>query len=363
MQLLAIVDRDDEVSVGKDGDVLQEVADRPGRDDRMWNRGELYLTVFSWLRDHQNLSVDVIEGAPAAGEVSFTIRRCKIRLSASQARVLDNGMADESPRLSHGSEWAAVRVFYPANAYQHPPSGLVQLRVVRRGSSYAEIDLGLGAQRVFTRPGDLLLSLPDRPTSFRIEDGRELTLLQVAPALALEIVQQCGGRGLDDLIPLLSRPVRDSLVAEIVRRLEKDDQEAAIAQRWALGLVFANLLRTANKLVARETPGRLSEESLAALLARVEASLDEAWSVERMASEVGLPRRTFAAFFRGAQGMPAHQYLLRLRADNAAELLRSTDLSIADVALKTGFAHQAHMTGVLSRLKGQTPGRIRSQNR
>jgi len=269
-------------------------------------------------------------------------------------------MSADYPDLPHGSAWAAARVYYPAHDYHHPPTGLVQLRVVRRGSSYADIDLGLGARRVFTRPGDLLLSLPDRPTLFRIDEGRELTLLQVTPALASKLIRQAGGHSLNDLTPLLRRPVRDPLVGELLRRLEFYDNDTAIAQQWALGVVFASLLRLAANLAARSKPAPLSEDALTALLARVQDRLAEPWTVEGMATEVGLPRRTFAAAFKAAKGMPVHQYLLRMRADRAVHLLRSTDLPITDVAQRAGFAHQAHMTRVLNRLKRATPAQIRA---
>lgn len=255
-----------------------------------------------------------------------------------------------------------TRVFFPAGTYRHPPPGLVQLRVVRRGSSYADIDLGLGlgARRVFTRPGDLLLTLPDRPTMLRIDDGRELTLLQVIPALATTLLRECGGLALDDLTPLLRRPLREPLVAEILRRLEDDEPPTRSAQHWALGLIFANLLRAARNMAATAKPPGLPGDALDALLTRIQANLTEAWPIERMAEEVGLPRRAFTAGFKDAKGMTAHQYLLRIRADQAEALLRTTDLPFADVAFRSGFANQAHMTRVLNRLIRRTPGQIRA---
>jgi AraC family transcriptional regulator len=50
-------------------------------------------------------------------------------------------------------------MFFPAGDYRHAPAGVVQLQVIRGGSSYAEIDLGSGLRHA-SRPGHLLLSLP-----------------------------------------------------------------------------------------------------------------------------------------------------------------------------------------------------------
>jgi AraC family transcriptional regulator len=268
-------------------------------------------------------------------------------------------MSNSYPDLPKGALWSVTGVFYSANAYQHPPAGLLQLRVVRRGSSYADIDLGHGSRRVFTRPGDLLLSFPDRSTAFRIAEGRELTLLQIKPKLAELLVQRAGGAALDDLRPLSHRPVREPLVAELVRRLEADDFGAAEGRDWALGLIVASLLVAARGLPGAKSVGVLSQTKLRELLGRVEQDLAVHWSVEDLAHVAGLPRRRFAASFKEAMGLPVHQYLLRLRAERAAVLLRETDLSIAQIASRTGFAHQAHLTRVTSSMLGASPNRIR----
>jgi len=134
-----------------------------------------------------------------------------------------------SADASEAQPWEISRVYFPAGVYRHPPSGLVQVRVVRRGSSYADIDLGAGAKRVFTRPGDLLVSLPDRPTAFTIEEGRELTLLQLDRHLVTRILAQIGGR-IEEYESLLRRPTREPLVAELCRRLEASDDEGTASR-------------------------------------------------------------------------------------------------------------------------------------
>jgi AraC family transcriptional regulator len=268
---------------------------------------------------------------------------------------------DGYPELLASASWGAARVVFPGKEYRHPPTGLVQLRLIRRGSAYLDVDLGLGLRHVFTRPGDLLLTLGDQATTFRGEDARELTLLQVRPGLARTLLRQSGGHRLQDLHPLLVRPVRDTVIAELLRRLEDGGYHSASTQRWALGLIFAHLLDLARQLGANAATSPLSSQALAELLTRVEGDLAQGWTVDRLAAEVQLPRRTFAAAFKQAKGTSVHQYVLRLRADQAAALLTATDMPIADIALRVGFAHQAHMTRVLNRLLGRTPSQIRAE--
>ena len=230
---------------------------------------------------------------------------------------------------------------------------------MRRGSSYAQIDLGLGTKMVYTRPGDLLVSVPSRGTAFHILEDRELTLLQVEPDFALKLLRRAGGSDFADLEPLLLKPVREPLVAEIIRRLEDRSEPGTGYHEWSIGLVMHALLREARKRSARPSRRDVSPDKLDEVLASVRARPDLQWSVDRLSEVAGLPRRVFAAMFKTSMGMPVHQYVMRLRADRAVDLLQSTDLSLVEVAARAGFSHQAHLTRVLGRLKGRTPSEIR----
>ena len=270
-------------------------------------------------------------------------------------------MAKSFSELPNGALWSSTRVIYPADHYRHASSTLLQVRLVRRGSSYAQIDLGLGPQRVYTRPGDLLVSLPDRGTAFRIDEARELTLLQVERRYALRLLRQTGASGFADLEPLLRKPAREPLVAEIIRRLEHAEPVGR-HHEWSVGLVMHGLFREARRLAARKDPRDVSSLRFEELMRSVRAQPDEPWSVDRLAEEAGVPRRAFAAMFKAAQGLPFHQYVMRLRAERAIDMLRTADLSLAEVATAAGFSHQAHMTRVLGRLKGKTPLQIRKSS-
>lgn len=64
-------------------------------------------------------------------------------------------------------------------------------------------------------------------------------------------------------------------------------------------------------------------------------------------------------FFRQT-GLPPHAYQTQLRINRAKELLREHQ-SLCDVAIKTGFADQSHLTRQFRRLVGVTPGRYAAE--
>ncbi|MDB4972807.1 MAG: AraC family transcriptional regulator [Myxococcaceae bacterium] len=271
-------------------------------------------------------------------------------------------MASSISALTAAAGSTTTRVFFPAGEYRHPASGLVQLRVVRSGSSYAEIDLGAGVRRVFTRPGDLLLSLPDSPTLFRIEDARELTMISIHRELAERLLRAANG-SLRELRVVAERPLRDPLLAEICRRMEDAPPSTEAVHEWTLGIALSSLLALAKARARIRDPKVLTSGGLRAVLTAIDAGLDATLSVERLAEVSGLARRAFARAFREATGLPVYQYILRRRVHRAVELLSNTELPLAQVAQQTGFTHQAHMTRVVSRLKATTPGQLRARAR
>ena len=67
--------------------------------------------------------------------------------------------------------------------------------------------------------------------------------------------------------------------------------------------------------------------------------------------------RTFRRFFGCSPGA----YLRRARVERAASMLRGKS-SLAEIALRCGFADQSHMTHIFRRTLGVTPGALRADN-
>jgi AraC family transcriptional regulator len=87
----------------------------------------------------------------------------------------------------------------------------------------------------------------------------------------------------------------------------------------------------------------------------VDAQLHQPITLADMAAAAGLSRMHFAAQFRMATGLRAHEYLLKRRIESAQRLLMETREPLAQIALSVGFKTQAHFTTVFRRFVGDTP--------
>lgn len=86
-------------------------------------------------------------------------------------------------------------------------------------------------------------------------------------------------------------------------------------------------------------------------------------SLADIAQAANLSERHLLRLFKEAVGVSPHQYVIRGRVEEAKALLRRTDLTIAEVAVVTGFAHHQHLNRHFKRLTGSSPERFRQEAR
>lgn len=103
----------------------------------------------------------------------------------------------------------------------------------------------------------------------------------------------------------------------------------------------------------------LSDGELATVVDLMQSRLADPVSIDELARSVNLSRSQFARSFKERTGRPPHQHLIRLRLEHARRLLRTSDLRIADIAVRSGFAHQEHLTRAMSAHFGATPAVMR----
>jgi AraC-like DNA-binding protein len=91
----------------------------------------------------------------------------------------------------------------------------------------------------------------------------------------------------------------------------------------------------------------------------MDAASDEAWPVARLARVSGVSEAHFARSFRDAFGVPPHRYLLTRRIERAAALLRETDLSITEIAFRTGWESLGTFGRTFRDVTGESPSSVR----
>jgi AraC-like DNA-binding protein len=94
----------------------------------------------------------------------------------------------------------------------------------------------------------------------------------------------------------------------------------------------------------------------------IDARYREPLDVPALARVAHLSPAHFSREFRRAFGETPHRYLLTRRMERAAELLRNTDRSIADICFTVGLSSVGSFTTTFGRTFGVTPTAYRASH-
>jgi AraC family transcriptional regulator len=217
------------------------------------------------------------------------------------------------------------------------------------------------AERVRLRAGALMMLEPGSGLRVYPREPAEMLVLGIEPAL-IAALSAAGTR------PWRPRPVRDlldpaiaTLALEIRRSMLADPASSTdyldMLARTLLVRVGCHMLDDLEEERGREalSPGKLSR-----IVQYIDARLHEAIAVETLAGMAGLSRSHFSRAFQRMTGDPPQRFILKRRVCRARDLLSGGDAPIAQIALKSGFSSQAHLSAAFRDDVGTTPSRYRA---
>lgn len=110
--------------------------------------------------------------------------------------------------------------------------------------------------------------------------------------------------------------------------------------------------------------GAVSVRDPVAALARiVEAGYDRGVRIEDLARDLGIDRSTLFRRFRASYGCSPRQWLMQVRLERARDLLLRGELTVADVANRSGFHDARGFARAFHARYGSPPGALRRQRK
>ncbi len=131
-------------------------------------------------------------------------------------------------------------------------------------------------------------------------------------------------------------------------------------------LIKAGILKLFACLMERSVPQKQARKTETAdrmkqVLSYIGDHYKEALTLEELSRQCGLCQGHFCRVFRQYTLKTPVQYINTVRLDAAAQLLRTTDRKVLDIALDTGFNSVSYFTGVFRDYVGMTPTVYRKQ--
>lgn len=97
-------------------------------------------------------------------------------------------------------------------------------------------------------------------------------------------------------------------------------------------------------------------------IAFIEQNFQNTISVEDIAAACGLNRSYFGKIFRESMGKSPQEFLISYRMTKAAELLKLTDLSVADIGNVVGYPNQLHFSRAFKNVYHIPPRQWRNEH-
>lgn len=167
------------------------------------------------------------------------------------------------------------------------------------------------------------------------------------------------------LAPLFDRPrvmtfdsQLQSLVQMCAGEFSRAPENNAMHRHLAAGIVhcMSERLERAPRHKVRHT---FSPDTIRRYLM---ANLQRRITVNELAGVACLSVSRFHELFRDMTGETPHQFLLNIRLEQAAHLITSTALTVAEISYRTGFSSQSALTNAFRKHRGITPSALRRTN-
>jgi AraC family transcriptional regulator len=241
------------------------------------------------------------------------------------------------------------------------------LVAVTKGAYVVESKKAGTWQRATYRPGSVGSTAPGNACTLRwraeIPQRMESLHVHLSAQLLTATAAALGesGRLALDLLPdclLLGDPLVEAALLSLGRA----------AQQSAPGLYadsIAQMLATHLLYGARagrfQPAGTLARPALNAVVDYMHLHLQDDIDLAVLAKLANLSKFHFLRLFAQATGATPHRYLVRLRLQRAATMLRDTRQTILQVAESCGYRSQGHFAGAFRRQYGLSPTEFRRQ--
>ncbi|OGV38399.1 MAG: hypothetical protein A2020_15185 [Lentisphaerae bacterium GWF2_45_14] len=256
----------------------------------------------------------------------------------------------------------------PAGLHSHEFHELV-LITRGRGIHFTE------EERYQIRAGDMFLIWPGRPHGYAETEKLELINILYMPEQLnfpdLDLKSQSGYYAFFELEPRLRREhsfksrlrlselellEAENIIWQIERELE--------GKKGAFHYMAASFFMSFRGMVARWYSGQKSLHSrklleLASLMSFINRNFEKPLSIDILASKAGMSISTLSRTFRRAFAYSPMEYVIRKRIARACELLSASNLTISEIASKTGFSDSNFFSRQFRKVKGISPREFR----
>lgn len=211
--------------------------------------------------------------------------------------------------------------------------------------------------------GEICITPATTPVSVRLHAPCEIVGLYLEPASILQLT--AADADSIELVPQfkLQDPLIHQMAIALKAQLESPGEWNRIYVESLAAAFSAHLLQhySTRKLQSASDVQGLSTTRLRQATEYIHEYAEQNPSLTEIAQQVSLSPYHFSRLFKLSTGLSPHQYLINCRITKAKQLLKTTALSISEIAMQAGFTDQSHLARHFKRQFGVPPSQFRIQ--
>ncbi len=211
---------------------------------------------------------------------------------------------------------------------------------------------------------DWLLSLPKPVALFACDDNFALRVAQICKINGVKIPEEISLMGVDndELLCNLSDPTISSIALDVekggyetgrlINRFFKKERDEP----------FNIVIRPTRFALRKSTENYdIDDEYIQKVVKHIEANYRSHIDIDELTKMVPLSRRNLEMRFKKEMDTTIYQFILRCRVDYFSHLLVTTDRTLYDMALESGFVDCKNISRTFKKFKGCTPAEYRKR--
>jgi AraC family transcriptional regulator len=227
------------------------------------------------------------------------------------------------------------------------------------GSQRLERRTGKSAAITTARPGVVTVIPAGSTSRWDIHQPMHVVQLYLPHRTLERVAGEADTATPSDLLERTGHPdlITSRLLLSAADALEGSEALDALFRQQLTDLLATRLLaaHTGSPTTFQPTMGGLSPIALRRAIERLRSESDADVSLAALASDADLSRFHFCRAFKESTGLSPHAWLRQHRLEQAMNMLRDTDTSVASVAAELGYASQTAFAAAFRKLTGETP--------
>lgn len=164
-----------------------------------------------------------------------------------------------------------------------------------------------------------------------------------------------------------SNPATDAvrnILLEMETEAENQQPQYALMVKLLIIKMLVTIMRNYDYVKNSDSRFRFSEQSLHGLehtMNYINNNLENGFTLDALAAEANMNRSYFCTIFKKLNGISPWDYITIKRIEKSIELLKTTDCTMLEIAMRCGFNNTANFNRAFKKVTGRVPGSYHSR--